>query len=294
MERLLAVINEEFRGEVRCEEPMLSRTSWRIGGPAQLFLIPEDAADLQSLLEILQRFRVDWMVIGHGTSLLVKDGGFAGAMISLERFDSIAMKILGRIDAGAGARLSQLVSLAAANGLSGLEELGGMPGSIGGALVQNSANGTTEIGALVESVTLVDEQGERTIACPVAENDDFKTGRGVITSAVFKLRREKAGERQDVRQDGRHMNVCGEHAGPVFKTPQGRLADELIRDAGLSGEQCGYAEISALHCNHIVNLGQATAEDVLSLIELTRARVLEQSGVELDLNIRIVGQELAR
>ncbi|MDT8421650.1 MAG: FAD-binding protein [Desulfuromonadales bacterium] len=295
MERLLAVINEEFRGEVRREEPMLSHTSWRIGGPAKLFLIPQDAADLRVLLGILERFRVEWMVIGHGTSLLVKDGGFAGAMISLERFDTIEMKMLGRIDAGAGVSLAQLVRQAAENGLTGLEELSGIPGSVGGALVKNSSSGTAEIASLVESVTLADENGARTISgAPGETATGSLPGQAVVTSAVFRLQRGRSGEETDTARGGQRLNGGGALAGAVFKNPRGRLAHELIREAGLGGEQYGYAEIPAQFCNCIVNLGQATAEDVLGLIELTRKRVLEKSGVALDLNVRIVGQEIAR
>jgi len=101
MERLLAAINEEFRGEVRRDELMLSHTSWRIGGPAQLFVIPEDSRDLRTLLAVLKRFNAPWIILGNGTNLLVKDDGIAGAVISLERFDSIEMKILNRVQVGA-------------------------------------------------------------------------------------------------------------------------------------------------------------------------------------------------
>lgn len=296
MERVLTALNEEFCGEIRCDELMVSHTSWRIGGPAQLFLIPQDKKDLQTLLQVLERFQVPWMVLGNGTNLLVKDGGIVGAVISLERFVSIELKILGRIQVDAGVSLSKLIQHAAVNGLRGLEELAGIPGTVGGALVMNAGAGEMEIGSLVESLTLVDASGEKFLDCEDA-NFEYRgsalSGRAVITSAILKLQRAKTEddeENETLRSHGKRLG--GAHAGSVFKNPPGQNAWELIDAAGLSGERCGDAIISEEHCNHIVNQGHATAVDVLSLIDTVRHRVLEQSGVELELEVHVAGQEV--
>lgn len=300
MERLLAAINEEFRGEIRRDELMLSHTSWRIGGPAQLFLIPEDSNDLQVLLQVLERFQAPWMVLGNGTNLLVKDGGIAGAVISLERFDAIEMKILSRIEVGAGVSLSRLIKQAVSNGLQGLEELTGIPGSVGGALLMNAGAGEMKIGSLVENLTLVTAEGEKVLA---GEEIDFSyrdsglAEQGVVTSTCLRLKKADADELQDICREKQQrrsqvQNVGGAHAGSVFKNPAGKKAWELIDAAGLREERCGDAEISERHCNHIVNLSHATAHDVLTLIEKAQQKVLEQSGIELELEVHVVGREV--
>lgn len=301
MQYLLDAISEEFRGEIRRDEPMVSRTSWRIGGPAQLFLVPEDTDDLQALLTVLKRFRVPWMVLGNGSNLLVRDGGIAGAVISLERFDAIEMKILGRIEAGAGLPLAELIRQAVASGLQGLEELSGIPGTVGGALVMNAGAGATEIGTLVESLVLVDEEGKHEIDRDAAGFNyrcSDLADRGAVTSAIFKLQKTQTVELEELCREAlqrRHkaQGVGGAHAGSVFRNPSQKKAWQLIEAAGLSGECCGHAEISRRHCNHIVNLGQATADDVLSLIEKARQRVHEQSGIDLELEVQVVGQGVA-
>jgi len=299
MERLLAAINEEFRGEIRRDELMLSHTSWRIGGPAQLFLIPEDSKDLQTLLQVLKRFQTPWMVVGNGTNLLVKDGGIPGAVISLERFDDFEVKILGSVHVGAGVSLPKLVQNAVSKGLQGLESFTGIPGSIGGALMMNAGTDEMEIGSLVESLTLVTTEGEKILT---RENVDFKyrnsglADQGIVISATLRLKKADAEELQEVCREKLQrrrevQNVGGAHAGSVFKNPEGKKAWKLIDEAGLCGERIGDAEISEVHCNHIVNLGHATASDVLTLIETAKQKVLEKSGVELELEVCVVGQE---
>lgn len=300
MERLLAAINEEFRGEVRRDELMLSHTSWRIGGPAQLFVIPEDSRDLQALLKVLKRFNAPWMVIGNGTNLLVKDNGIAGAVISLERFDTIEMKILNRVQVGAGISLSRLIQHSVENGLQGVEGLTGIPGTVGGALLMNAGVGEMEIGLLVESLTLVDADGEKVVEGADLEfkyRNSGLAGQGIITSACLRLKPSNADELTEICRElqarrRQTQNIGGAHAGSVFKNPEGKKAWELIDAAGLRGERCGDAAFSEVHCNHIVNLGHATAVDVLSLIDMAKQKVMEQSGIELELEVHVAGQEV--
>jgi UDP-N-acetylmuramate dehydrogenase len=301
MERLLAAINEEFRGEVRRDELMLSHTSWRIGGPAQLFVIPEDSRDLRTLLAVLKRFNAPWIILGNGTNLLVKDDGIAGAVISLERFDSIEMKILNRVQVGAGISLSKLIQHCVANGLQGLEGLTGIPGTVGGALLMNAGVGEMEIGSLVESLTLVDAEEEKVVEGADLEfryRNSGLAGQGVITSTCLRLKPSNIDElieicREKQEQRCQTQSLAGAHAGSVFKNPEGKKAWKLIDAAGLRGERCGDAEISTVHCNHIVNLGHATATDVLSLIEMAQQKVFEKSGIDLEMEIHVAGREVA-
>ncbi|HKJ05316.1 MAG TPA: UDP-N-acetylmuramate dehydrogenase [Geopsychrobacteraceae bacterium] len=300
MERLLSAIHEEFRGEILPDELMISHTSWRIGGPAELFLLPEDSSDLIVLLQVLNRYNAPWVVIGNGTNLLVKDGGIAGAVISLARFDAIDIDVEGLVRVEAGTSLPRLIRQTVSQGLQGLEGLAGIPGSVGGAVLMNAGAGDSEIGSRVETVTLVGPQGERILTrkeagfCYRASNLSEK---GIITSTTLRLQPSDINSLQKACTEKlswrRHVQaVVGSHAGSVFKNPPGAKAWELIDAAGLRGERRGDAVISPVHCNHIVNLDQATAQDVLELVALTRQRVKEQSGIDLELEVHIVGREV--
>lgn len=292
MRQLLLAIEEEFRGEVRREEPMIGHSRWRVGGPAELFLIPADAADLQILLAILKRFRVPWIVVGHGNHLLVRDGGIKGAVISLECFDAVELKILSRIEAGAGLSIAELIRRAAENGLCGLEALSEhWRGTVGGVLMMSAADEEAGPAALVERLTLVDAEGSREL-----EHGEFVSGltdldgQRAVTSVLFRLKKADGllpGTEPGGRQDDRAVSS---RDIPVFRDPSGQSAGQLIEAAGLGGERLGDAEISTAYGSQIVNLGQATAEDILGLIDLAQHRVSELSGVDLELNVRVVGQ----
>lgn len=294
MQGLLNAIHQEFRGDVRCDEPMNSHTSWRIGGPAELFLVPEDGADLQVLLQLLERFRVPWLVMGHGTNLLVADTGVRGAVISLERFNSVKPGILGRLELGAGVSLGDAVRQAETQGLLGLKSLAGIPGTVAGALMTNVRRGEREFVGMVEKVSLMTPAGEDQFDC--ADNpfsSETLPEQGVITSVLLRLQREGWGTPQESDTEPVTTRTGGAHAGAVFRDPRGQRASTLIDEAGLRGERVGYAEFSSWDSNCIVNLGEATAEDVLSLIALARTRVKAEAGVDLELSVRLVGTECA-
>lgn len=297
-----------FRGEIRLNEPLSAHTSYRIGGPADLLAIPADREDLVVLLRELGERQLDFFVLGGGTNLLVRDGGFRGAAVSLERLKTLAVvreyhAVGGHytaISADAGASLAALLAYAMDRGLTGLEFAAGIPGSVGGAVVMNAGTAEGEIGDAVESIALLAPGG----AIITRGREEMGFGyrvsgvpeRHVVLGAVVALRRDDPDAiRKRVRslQDQRRQRQpWGQpNAGSVFKNPSDRSAGRLIETAGLKGKRVGDAQVSEKHANFIVNLGAATAADVVTLIEQVRQQVLDAHGVMLEPEIRIIGEE---
>jgi len=300
MTSLVMDIQAEFRGDIRRAEPMFRHTSWRIGGPAECYLIPADVQDLRALLRVLDRKNVPWIVVGNGTNLLVGDEGVSGAVISLERLDSCEIDPAGKVRVEAGMSLQTLVKNTVARGLTGLEDLIGIPGTVGGALVMNAGAGTAEIGTLVETVTLLDGDNLVTLMADAIDFSYRSSGlsdRGVLISADLMLSHGDCDQLQTRCQDLLEkrrtvQKVEGPHAGSVFKNPPQQSAWQLIDAVGLRGRVCGAAMISEVHCNHIVNLGEATAADVLDLMALVQKRVQERTGIVLEPEVHLVGCEV--
>lgn len=299
MEQLLEDLQQGFRGEIRRREPMSVHTSWKLGGPAELFLVPRDRADLQLALRALSVNRVPWLVLGNGSNLLVADRGIQGAVIHLGGLDHLELLTDGQVEAEAGVQLATLIRACERAGLGGLEQLSGIPGMVGGALLMNAGALETEIGDLVKLVYLTDGHGEWALP---REQIDFGyrcsglAGKGVISAVVLQLEPRDVAEleqrRQQVLQRRQEVQkVAGAHAGSVFKNPPGHKAWQLIDRAELRGLQEGGARIAPEHCNHIVNLGDATAADVKALIDEIRLTVIQTSGIELELEVQLAGWE---
>lgn len=288
-----------FRGEIRQQEPMSEHTSWKLGGPAELMLVPESRSDLQLALRQVCRSKLPWLVVGNGSNLLVADEGIRGVVIKLEKLNRIEFLPGGRVEVEAGVLLSRLIKSCGKAGLGGLEELSGIPGTLGGAIVMNAGALNTEIADRVSQVYLTDGHGEwalRREQISFAYRSSGLFGKGIVSGAMLHLeeistadsakREEKALERRV-----RVQNVPGAHAGSVFKNPPKQKAWQLIDQAGLRGRKKGGAEVSEVHCNHIVNHGGATAAEVKSLIEEVQAEVKKTTGVALELEVRLVGWE---
>jgi UDP-N-acetylmuramate dehydrogenase len=286
-----------MHGAVRCDEQLARHTSLRVGGPADLFLVPADLADLQRALAILKEARLPWLVLGGGYNLLVRDGGFRGAVISLKDFATLEALPGARVNAGAGVASSSLVRFAGTEGWSGLEFLAGIPGSVGGAVSMNAgAHGAAVLDRLETLTTLLDgavttrprEQlayGYRYLELAPGE---------IIIAACFSLTVGDHGEiarrveeflahRRSVQQVG-YPN-----AGSFFKNPEGNQAWRLIDKAGLRGYRVGGAQISEVHSNFLVNREGATAKDFLELARQVKEKVAALSGIELVEEVRIVG-----
>lgn len=287
-----------IRGQLLVNEPMTLHTSLKVGGPADLFAIPEDADDLDSLLKWLGRQNMPWMAIGRGYNLLVRDKGIRGAIISLERFNRITSDGAGLVRAEAGAENLAVVRFAQKAGLGGIGFISGIPGTIGGAIKMNAGAYGEGILERTEFLTLL--RGGSVHDFKIEELDygyrHLKLEDGdIILAAAFRLdSREPQLTEEEIRKDtdlrrSKH-NVGYPSAGSFFKNPQGQGAWRLIDAAGMRGVNVGGARVSEVHSNFLVNTGGASAQDFLDLAELVRNAVFRTSGVTLEEEVRIVGE----
>ena len=291
--RLVAAL----RGELRFNEPMARHTALKVGGPADFFAIPADPSDLQSLMAIILETGVPYLVVGGGYNLLVRDGGFRGVVISLKQFCRMEKLPDNRLRAEAGCTNQQLIRFANGQGLTGLEFLSGIPGMVGGALSVNAGAHGRSVLELVESLTTL--QGGRVT---VTFREDLRYGYRhlelkpgeIVLAAVFSLvvgdAEEIEGRIEGYLEHRRNSQRVGyPNAGSFFKNPEGEQAWRLIDEAGLRGCQIGGAQVSEVHTNFLVNRGGAKAADFLELAQVIKSKVREQSGIDLEEEVRIVG-----
>ena len=288
----------ELAGSARRSEPMARHTTFHIGGPAALFVECATVADLALATEILGDEEVDWRVLGKGSNVLVSDDGYNGAVIVLGR-DFKRHALDGEhLRTGAGVILAAIVRDAFSEGRTGLEFAVGIPGTVGGALAMNAGTRDEWIGSVVESVTLfVAGKGLVGLRGPEIAWGYRKSvlpEKSVIVEAVLRVV-EGDGDHirrtmeASLRRRKRTQPLSSPSAGSVFVNPEGDSAGRLIEAAGLKGAHVGGAAISDVHANFIVNVGGATAADVLGLVRLVRATVKEAYGVELTPEVRFLG-----
>ncbi|MFQ5912712.1 MAG: UDP-N-acetylmuramate dehydrogenase [Nitrospinota bacterium] len=285
--------------QVRTDVPMRERTSYRIGGTADAWVVPES---LDALREVLSRGNADCIpirVVGGGTNLLVSDRGLRGIVVTLGKgFDQIRLLSRtacgGLVYAGAGAQVGDLLRRAAEADLGGAEFLAGVPGTVGGALILNSGTSSEFIGDVVEAVEVVDGEGRFWLVAGREIGFGYRrTAYPVVGAIVGASIRFRSRPRKDVLDDIRRrvrarrqtQPLSQPSAGSVFKNPAGESAGRLIEEAGLKGYRVGDAEVSPVHANFIVNRGQATAQDVEQLVQEIQRRI----GNELELEIHRVG-----
>ena len=300
-ERLASIVF----GRVLFDEPMSRHTSIGIGGKADAIIFPERKEELGRIVEFLRNARIPFIPVGNGTNLLVKDGGYRGAVISLQAMDSVSTRDRGAKDvlihAGAGAPLAEMVKLSTELSLTGMEFCAGIPGSVGGAVRMNAGAYGREIKDVIETVELMNESGEF-VAAPKSglkftyRNLDITEGT-IITGASFILTRGVAGEvlaRIDEIMGKRKNKHPLEYrnAGSIFKNPNGDgPAGKIIDELGMKGIRVGNAKISEKHGNFIVNLGDARAKDVIALIEMIKTKVANERGIRLQEEVKIIGEE---
>jgi UDP-N-acetylmuramate dehydrogenase len=288
----------EIRGEVRFKEPLSFHTSLRIGGAADIFVIPQDVDDIRHALMFAEREQLPVVVIGGGNNLLVRDRGVRGVVLKLEG-------CLGRAEfhgeeavAGAGASLSALIREAAALNLGGIECLVGIPATIGGALAMNAGTPDGCIGDFVSAAYFLHPDGTLGEFKPnggfTYRAFHFPPGAVLVGCRLQLHRRPLAEIQKDVRarlkQKKTTQPLALASAGCVWKNPAGESAAKLIEKVGLKGKRINSAEISSKHANFIVNRGGATAADVLALMDLARERVAAHYGIELQPEIRVIGE----
>ncbi len=288
-----------LRGQVRVDEPLAGHTTWQVGGPADLFLAPADRTDLHSALRLLDEAKIPWVPLGAGSNLLVRDGGVRGAVIHLGNLQELSFDGDGSVHVGAGLPLMALIRAAARQGLAGLESLAGIPGTVGGAVAMNAGAGGQDLSQVVRTVTLAGSGGEETreaAALAFGYRRSALPDSLVITAATlnFKPGQPEALD-EEIRRRLAHRRsaqaVGGPNAGSVFKNPPGRQAWQLIDEAGMRGAAVGGARVSAKHANFIVNDGSATAADILELMVRIQRAVRERSGVALEPEVRLVGED---
>ncbi len=278
---------------------MSRHTSLKIGGPADLFAVPEDTADLQKLVRQLCEQQIPWMAIGRGYNLLVRDKGIRGAVISLERLNQVDDVGDNRIRAGAGAENLAVVRFAQERGLGGIGFIAGIPGTIGGAIRMNA--GAYGQGILEQTACLTLLRDGRVHEFCIQEMNysyrhlELEPG-DIVLEALFALHPCAAeNTEEEIRRDlelrrSKH-NVGFPSAGSFFKNPPGQAAWRLIDAAGMRGVRAGGAQVSEVHSNFLVNAGGATARDFLELAHRVKNAVLSHCGITLEEEVRVLGEE---
>lgn len=302
MSALLEELASRVRGPVEFEEPLAQYTTYRIGGPARAVLTPHSTQDVSAALQFCSDAELRWLPLGLGSNVLIDDAGFDGLVIRLAKgLDWVEEGVEGREvwQAGAGMPTPRLARATARAGLSGVHRLIGIPGTVGGGVVMNAGAHGQEFSQVVLSVEVVQPDG----AVNTLEAGDLEWGYResgivgvVVTAATFGLtpadpdvldrdiQRHFAWRRQGTPFD---MPCCGS----VFRNPGGdvaRSAGQLIDAIGMKGFQIGGATVSTQHANYIVNVGTATAADVKAVIAAVKERVLQEFGIELELEVRVI------
>lgn len=293
-----------IKGEIRYGEPMKNYTSFKIGGPADIMVFPQDLQDLANLLHIAEEEKVSLFILGKGTNILVKDGGIKGIVVNLQRFDKIMIESEDEngeavVFAEAGVNLSRLLNFTASHGLTGLEFTAGIPGSVGGAVFMNAGSFNGEIKDVIRQVRMMDLKGN----VIEIDREDIRFGyrtarlpKGIILGGSFALHKNNSKKIKDkitalIGSRKEKQPVGARSAGSVFKNPAKSFAGAMIESVGLKGYRIGDAEVSEKHANFIVNKGRAVAKDVIKLIKKVREKVRREKGVGLQLEIKIIGKD---
>ncbi len=281
-------------------EPMSRHTTFRVGGPADVLFLPESEEQLLQALSIAREAGVPCVVIGNGSNLVVKDGGIRGLVIALGEGMAAIARAGETLTAWAGASLARVSAYAQASGLSGLEFASGIPGTLGGGCAMNAGAYSGQLSdVLVDARVLLD--GEvRTLTVEEMQMG-YRTSLplrrgGIVISARFALTPDdpeaiaaRMRELNARRRDKQPLNYPS--AGSTFKRPEGYFAGALIEQAGLKGKSVGGAQVSEKHAGFIVNTGEATAADILALIDIVQAEVAARFGVRLETEVRILGED---
>ena len=282
------------------DEPMRKHTTFRIGGPADYYLCTHSAKEIQQVVEICREEKLPYFILGNGSNLLVSDNGYRGVVIRLWKNVSDIRTEGCLIHAKAGASLAKIAAEALDEGLTGMECAAGIPGTLGGAVVMNAGAYGGEMKDVLKEVLVMDAQGK----IFRLQNEELKLGYRtsivkekdyIVLAAVLEL---KKGDKTEIRKCMEELRerrtekqpLDMPSAGSTFKRPEGYFAGKLIMDAGLRGFSVGGAQISEKHCGFVVNKGGATAQDVLDLIKEVQKRVREKFGVELETEVKFLGE----
>ncbi len=299
LEEFYQALPAHIKSETRLHEPLKNHTSFQIGGPADVLIEPASFDDIPVIIKLCAENNLKYMVIGNGTNLLFSDEGFGGVIIKLnKKLSQLSLLEGNRIQGSSGTLLKDLADFALEKCLSGLEFASGIPGTLGGAIYMNAGAYDEEMSAVVDYVRVLTKDGN----IKALYNQDLEFGYRssiiqkegyIILDATFRLEpalphliSNKMNNLNQRRRDKQPLELPS--AGSVFKRPEGHFAGKLIMDSGLKGARVGDAAVSEKHCGFIVNLGNATAKDVLALIEYIIETVQSNFGLSLEPEIRLV------
>lgn len=275
-------------------------TTFKIGGPIRRLVYPKNYEEIRECIEIAQENNLNYFILGNGSNILCLDGGYDGIVISMLSLNDIALNG-DIIEAGAGISIYDLAVFAEMNSLSGLEFAEGIPGTIGGAIYMNAGAYDSQIEDIIISCEVLEANGElRTYQREEMQmgkrKSIFQETHGVIISGKFlltKSNKNEIRERMDGYQKRRMEKQPLEYGsgGSIFKRPEGHFAGKLIEDAGLKGLRFRDAEISSKHAGFIVNRKNATAKEVITLIETTQKIIKDKTGIILEREVVVIGEE---
>ena len=282
------------------DEPMKQHTTFKIGGPADYFLVPETGAEVGEIIKICKQTDTPYFILGNGSNLLVGDGGYRGAVIQVYRNMSAVTTEGTTITAQAGALLSAVAAAAKNASLTGFEFAGGIPGTVGGAAVMNAGAYGGEMKDVLVEVTVMDAEGN--IFTIPAEKLELGYRTSIIKKAGYIVLeakiRLKEGDQEAIKERMKELTIQRTtkqpleypSAGSTFKRPEGYFAGKLVMDSGLRGYQVGGAQVSEKHCGFVINAGGATAKDVRTLMDNVRDIVYEKYGVTLEPEVKFLGE----
>lgn len=293
------LINITGKDNVRINEPMKNHTTFKIGGPAQYYVTPESVTQIQEVVSLCRNMNIPLHVIGNGSNILVGDDGVDGVVLALfNTFSDYEIKD-NVITAQAGMSLIKLAVIALREGLTGLEFASGIPGSVGGAVYMNAGAYDGQMKDVVTSVTVLDEAGNIRILGRDELDMGYRTSavaknNMIVLQVVIEL---KSGDKEQIKAQMNQLSELRKQkqpleypsAGSTFKRPEGYFAGKLIADAGLKGYSIGGAAVSEKHAGFVVNMGGATAKDVVELTDYIKKRIMEQFGVTLELEVKRIG-----
>jgi UDP-N-acetylmuramate dehydrogenase len=292
----LTDIQKFLHGTIVVDEPMAKYTWMKVGGPADFYIEPADKNDVILLIEYFRERHYPWMILGRGSNVLVSDEGIRGAVINIENALSGIQREHNMVVAEAGVRLTKFVDFCIQNELAGVEMLAGIPGTIGGAVAMNAGAHGGEIADHLLEVEVIHEGVLQRIK---KDQDSFSYRRSrfaedVVLGASFQLEhgdKEKlsAIRRECILKRNESQPLEYPNLGSMFKNPPHTFAARLIEQAGLKGKRVGDAQVSEKHANFIVNRGTAKAADIVTLIDLVKRTVYQNSGLKLELEVKMVG-----
>ena len=302
MNELIKKLKEENIGYVKENEPLANHTTMKIGGPADLFIEPSSIDNLIKTMDLIREYKVKWIAIGRGSNLLVSDLGIDGAVIKLGKGLS-SMEVIGtEVKAGAGYSLVSLSTQISRKGLAGLEFASGIPGSVGGAVFMNAGAHGSDVSKILSKAHILFEDGNVEWMTNEEMMFSYRTSvlqkhrPGVVIEAIFQLQEgdkdvifSEMQRNKEYRKETQPWNFpC---AGSIFRNPLPNHAGKLIQDADLKGYSIGGAKVSDMHGNFIVNTGNATADDVLSLIQYIKDKIYELYQIEMHTEVEIIGRK---